>query len=304
VPLSDKFSNWYIGRDRRDYICILVSSDAISGKLRPPIVLDQIDFIFNVQCKIETTETVREDVYCTVIRLKTNNTNTRDLFLGVFDSIVHLLGATPDEANLNECVLRLVGIFQRMSDPPRKKVAGLFGELVVILAAKDSEEMLKSWRSDEFDRYDFSSHRCVLEVKSNGNRQRIHDISLEQCDPPSGPAAYLASIFVERSSNGTSITELTRQIERKLAGQTPSIVRLREVVLESVGAFKEEIDQIKFDLGLALSSMEIFSLRAIPAIRPPVPENVHAVRFRSDLSNLAPVPNSQVTIRDDLAPIF
>ena len=53
-----------------------------------------------------------------------------------------------------------------------------------------------------------------IEVKSVLGRNRQHYFSLEQLHPPEGVRALVASVFIERSQAGVSITDLTEEITK------------------------------------------------------------------------------------------
>jgi len=143
--------------------------------------------------------------------------------------------------------------------------------LCVIRAARSATAAISAWRAEPDDRYDFVSGRLRVDAKASSDRQRSHNLSFEQANPPPGVFGLLASIWVETAGGGTSLRELLDDIEARLSADHVNIMRLRSVVADTLGDTLLTAMDWHFDLALAGSSLAWFDMRAVPAIRSPVP---------------------------------
>lgn len=144
--------------------------------------------------------------------------------------------------------------------------------------------MLAAWRSKYSSRFDFSSGDIRLDVKTASGRVRAHTFSHDQCNPPPGTVALVASLFVERSASGLSLQELIRSIEAVAGNDSDLVMKLHDLVAETLGNALQEALCTQFDAKLAASSLHFYDLRGIPAIRGDPPAAVSDIHFRSDLS--------------------
>ena len=284
VSLGGGFENWFVGIDDQEHPSILVQSDSAPSRQPPPIKLENLDVQFHVPCKIERAGEPTDSTTCSVMRLNSIDPAIRDVFFSVCDSIVAMLGNRPQEIELSKAMRRLAAIFRKMLAPPTRTLSGLFGELSLIYRALLPHELIRDWREGDEDPYDFSSNDLKVEVKSTSTRRRVHEFAFEQCNPPSGASGLVASVFVERAGRGTTIWELQVLIEARITGRPDAILKLREVVAQTLGTSLRQADHIFFDLTLATGSIAFFDLKEIPALRDELPPNVSQVRFTSDLS--------------------
>lgn len=284
LSLEKELTKWFVGIDDQANPCILVESVSISGRQPPPIKLENLDVQFHVPCKVERASELASTSTCSVLRLKSDDAATRNVFFSVCDSIATMLGNTPQDTDISKAMRRLAAIFRKMLAPPSRTLAGLFGELSFIYRSLLPHELIRDWREADADRYDFSSNDLKVEVKSTSARQRKHEFSYEQCSPSIGSIGLVVSIFVERSSRGTTIHDLRRLIEARVPGRPEAIFKLREVIAETLGSSQIQAKEVGFDLNLATQSVAFFDLKDVPAIRDVPPPYVTKIRFVSDLS--------------------
>jgi hypothetical protein len=210
-------------------------------------------------------------------------------FVNIMESLLPFLGRTPSTQKVAETVRQLVDLFQKLRSPARRSLVGLIGELNVIDAARDVATAVRCWRTDPDERFDFAASTLRLDVKASSSRQRVHEISFDQANPPAGTRGVIASIWVESMAGGMSLSELLRTIEAKLACEPNQILRLRTIVAATLGNSLPEAMGWCFDRELATSSLRYFDAASIPAIRPPLPSNVLSARFVSDLTGCSAV---------------
>jgi hypothetical protein len=206
--------------------------------------------------------------------------------------VLRLAGPNPTATELATIVERLAALFRRLERPATKPLNGLFGELFVIWRSSDPAYALAAWRTDAEARFDFSVGDVRLDVKTASGRMRTHICSYDQCNPPDGTIALAASLFAERAPGGLSLGTLVDEIE-DLAGDDPALaLKLREVTAGTLGTSLNESLQATFDIALADSSLELYDLRSVPALRDPLAIGVSDVHFRSDFSLATPLDGS------------
>ncbi|MCH8998149.1 MAG: PD-(D/E)XK motif protein [Proteobacteria bacterium] len=276
------FEQHYFGRTSEGAACLLLNAE--DSSIKAPIRLAAIEVSFAIPCHIAVTGGDESTETLTAIICTAGDRIVQDYFAHVCETIVRIVGAAPSLQEVIEAVRRLVDLFQKLSSPARRSVIGLFGELYAIYSATSPATAVDAWRSTIDDRFDFSTDDVRLEVKASSTRHRTHNFSLEQCTPPPGTVGVLISLFVEASGGGLSLLELVERVEQQLDGDIDLILKLQETVAEGLGATAPMALSMRFDEDLARSSLQVYELEAIPAIRDGVPGEVSQVRFRSDIS--------------------
>ena len=110
----------------------------------------------------------------------------------------------------------------------------------MIYASKSPRTAVEAWHSKIDERFDFAIGDVRLEVKASSTRQRAHNFSLEQCEPPPATRGILVSVFVETSGGGLSLVELLGGIERKVEGDIDLVLKLRETVAGTLGVHGDQ----------------------------------------------------------------
>lgn len=280
--------SYFVGKDPRGYACLLVGTSGQPSHLQAPIRLEILDVQFDLRCHLRRDDELERVGIFTVIRCLTTDQETIRYFLSVCQTIIRVVGNAPRLEELASAIHRLAAIFQKLQSPAIRSVFGLFGELYLISRSGSPSAAVKAWRVDEKARFDFSEGSIRLDVKATSGRIRAHTFSYEQCNPPAGTTAVVASLFTERSPSGISIRELIEQIKVRIAAHADLVLKLHEVVASTLGASLKEALPMAFDERLAASSLKFYDLRKVPAIRGQLQAGVSDVHFRSDLCALAP----------------
>ena len=280
---------YFIGKDRESLACLLISTNDRADRPRPPLRLESLDAQFDVRCHLKETDVPEREGMFSVIRCRESDTDTTRYFLSVCDTLVRVLGDRPTRSMIAKSVNRLADIFQRVRCPQIRSLSGLFGELYLILRSRSAVTTLEAWRTSESDRFDFSWGDVRMDVKAASGRTRVHTFSYEQCNPPSGTVGAVVSLYVEQAAGGSSVDSILGQIEARVFDSVDLVLKLYETVATTLGASLSESLSRRFDVRLAESSLRIFNLEDVPAIRGPLPAGVSDVHFRSDLSALLPV---------------
>jgi hypothetical protein len=194
----------------------------------------------------------------------------------------------------------MVELFQKLQRPARRSLTGLVGEACLILFAADANAAIAAWRVDPDERFDFVTENLRLDVKASSVRRRSHEITFEQANAPGGTCAIFASICVEPAGGGCSLSELVGMIEERSTGNSGAVSKLRTVIADTLGNTLPAAMSWRFDLPVAKSSLQLFEAAEIPALRPPLPSGISAIRFVSDFS--ASQPSSAAHLRMRLGP--
>lgn len=283
------FQSYLVGKAVDDSACLLVATQKRAESVQSPIRLESLEVQFDLPCHIRREDGREHQGVFTVVRCRSSDQDTVRYFLSVCAALIQVLGTTPSRKDLNVAVNRLAAIFQKLREPATRTINGLFGELYLIWRSRNPARMLTAWRTEEASRFDFSDGNIRLDVKTASGRRRVHTFSYDQCNPPSGTHAIVASLFVERIGAGLSVASVIQEIERSVASFPALILKLREVVAGTLGTSMQDSVLTSFDERLAAQSLCFFDLASVPAIRGPLPNGVSEVHFNADLSGLSPV---------------
>lgn len=300
VMLIPGNNSYFVGKDSDSLACLLISTIDHGGRPLPAIRLESLDAQFELRCRLQSAgEPEREGIF-TVIRCRISDRETIRYFLSICETIVRIFGDNPTRAQVTTAVNQLAAIFQRIREAPTRSVNGLFGELYLILHSGSAIRAMTAWRVDENARFDFADGDIRLDVKASGGRSRVHTFSYEQCNPPPGTIALVASLYAEQVAGGASLVSVIGQIESRIAGNPDLVFKLRQTVAATLGTGLSDGLSRCFDLHLAESSLQFFDITEIPAIRGPVPTGVSDVHFRSDLSALLPLSSEALIDQDPM----
>ena len=280
-PIPEAAAHFF-GRDSNGLPCLLLAASDTSVKA--PVRLAGIEVQFARPCRLAVSDGPEATENLTTVLCTSQDPVVQDYFAQVCETIVHIVGFQPTLQQVADAVRRLVDLFQHLARPSLRSTIGMFGELYTIHASTSPTTAVAAWRSTIDERFDFALGARRLEVKSSSTRQRAHSFSLEQCTPPPATLGILISLFVEASGGGLSLLELVERIETQLDGNVDLILKVQEVVAEGLGSTAATALSMRFDEDLARSSLRVYRLDTIPAIRNGVPGEVSQVGFRSDIS--------------------
>lgn len=297
VAPVDEMPRYFVGKGSDEAASILISVTDSGNRPRAPIRLENLEVQFNIRALVRYADEISEGVF-TIIRCRSNEVGITEYFLTTAEAIVGTLGADPTEADIARAVNRLTIMFQRLRNPPTRSIMGLFGELFVIHNGRDHPEAIRAWRIEDSSRFDFARGDVRLDAKTTSGRVRIHTFSYDQCNPPPGTFATVASLFAERLDDGVTLRTVLSELEESVRTHPELVLKLHETVAMTLGSALNESLGVGFDLRLARASLRFFDLREIPAIRGELPGGVGNVHFQSDLSGLAGVPIRELERRD------
>lgn len=180
----------------------------------------------------------------------------------------------------------LLELFRRLAQPPRKSIAGLWGELLLVYLATAAGPFVEAWHSTTTDSFDFDFKDLRIEVKTTERSTRVHEFSLHQVRP-GRENDYVASVMLSRSSAGESVLDLALQIAKRL--NDIQSARLWGLVLETLGDDAESADEVLFDVKSASDSLVFIPSTLIPApyIADDAVPFVFDVHFKANIASIA-----------------
>lgn len=263
---------------------LLLLASELRVNPRAPISLKNVSVSFDVSYETTTLETgsVSTGCFCRFSCDPQNSTLHR--------YFVEILAATAEahEGRLTQTVVddiveALLELFRKMAAPPRKTVAGLWGELLLIHAGAHPGVFVDAWHSAVTDTFDFSFLDARLEVKATERPIREHEFALKQVRG-GRPGDLIVSVRLARSSVGATVLDLTRDIASRVSLIQQE--KLWRLVLETLGDGAEGAEEQTFDVVTAIGDLLFLPAIAIPAPTVSVVDEsvILDVRFRANIS--------------------
>lgn len=247
---------------------------------------------YNVPCTLIDETGIEKDGYYAIITLTSKQQEIQESFVKLFALVLIKYHQNPRIKDIAYEVDRLIAIFEALSRPPKKKIQGLWGELLVICKSKNPEAMIQAWHSQPDAKYDFSMGTDKIEVKTTSTEQRNHRFSLDQLNPSEHSRLLIASITVRESSKsqtGLSIFDIYDMICAKV--ESPECrLRMYAVILETLGQDMIKADKLYFDYTEASDSLAYFDYTDVPSIsKETISPLVSGVKFYSNITGLTDI---------------
>ena len=287
-------SRYRVGRDSQGNPAILIETTGTAGAAAlSDFEGRHVRVGHGVSCSISEVglEVGREQF--SVVTCVDSDDLLKDRFFDAAETLLRSLGETPAIEELRRVVAGLIELFRLASQPPRGTIQGLWAELWIIAQAREPEVLLDAWHAEPTDAYDFNSGPERLEIKSTSQRTRKHNFSHRQLQPPTGTRVAIASVFVESSGGGPTISTLVDRLRRRV-DNTRALTRLDYVVASTLGIDWRVGVEAAFDSELASESLSFYAVEAIPSLPSNIPPGVSDIRYISDLSR------AQAIARDEL----
>lgn len=260
------------------------------------VVREILSVEYNVSCQVRDNEGNTQNDDFSIITLRSLDTTLQSYFIEIFVLMLERLPSEPSRRELAVEVENLITIFSALVQPPRKKIQGLWAELLVIERSQKPETLINAWHSAPSAKYDFTSGRDKIEVKSTSAEERVHRFALDQLNPGEHSNLLIASVIVRESGpsyDGLSVKGLYQRICERVTNIT-SQLKLYSVIANTIGNDIDKIDSIYFDYTGATDSLAFYDYRDVPSIvKESIPSSVSGVKFASDLSGLTDVRNPQ-----------
>lgn len=272
------------------------------------IIREILSVEYNVSCVlIDESGSSHDDTFC-IITLRSLDSPLQSYFIEIFTMMLQKLQSTPSNRELSVEIENLIAIFDSLTNPPKKKIQGLWAELLVIEQSTNPEILINAWHSIPSAKYDFTHGRDKIEVKSTSSEERIHKFSLDQLNPSPNSRLLIASVIVRESgpaADGLSVRGLYDRILERVADLN-SRIRLYTVIAETIGSDIAKLENVYYDYTAAADSLEYYDYRKVPCIsKTSVPSLVTEVRFTSNLNGLINALNDESSIADmESSPLF
>lgn len=270
------------------------------------IIRELLHIEYQVSCRLVDDAGNQEDGTFSIITLQTQDKTRISYFEDIFTMMLRKLNPIPSIKELSAEVESLIAIFNALTKPPKKKMQGLWAELLILEQSKQPEVLINAWHTVPSAKYDFVSGRDKLEVKSCSSIDRNHKFSIDQLNPPPESRLLIASIVVQETGPGCeaySVKSLFEKIRNRME-DNESRLRLYTVLAETLGADFSACNNVFFDYKSAVDSLAFYDWREIPSIsKDSVPPFVSNVNFTSNLSNLVDV-RKQAALSDFSGGLF
>jgi hypothetical protein len=266
---------------------IFLISCTIKGNSKPiDTNLESLKVQYGCRCQVlDKQGNIKEKIY-TLISLKPHSEHLHFCFLKSVILIIKNISANPTLTELKHEIDNLIVLFSKFSKPPTKTIQGLWAELLIIETAINPAYLIKSWHNLSSARFDFNDGANKIEVKSTTKERRIHTFSLEQLNQNGFAELIISSVFVAETGLGINVLDLIEKIESRLEDKS-LIVRIYEIVAETLGHDFQKSFDIFFDYRSAVNSIQHYFRDDIPVIDfNSIPKNILNVKFDCDLTNI------------------
>ena len=293
-------SRYRVGRDSQGDPAILIETTGTAGAAAlSDFEGRHVRVWHGVSCSVSEAgvEVGREQF--SVVTCVDSDDLLKDRFFDATETLLRSLGETPAIEELRRVVAGLIELFRLASQPPRGTIQGLWAELWVIAQAREPDVLLDAWHAEPSDAYDFNSGPERLEIKSTSQRTRKHNFSHRQLQPPTGTRVAIASVFVESSGGGPTISALVDRLRRRVA-EPRALRRLDYVVASTLGADWRPGVEAAFDAELASESLRFYAVEDIPSLPSDIPPGISDIRYVSDISGVQALTSEEMLRDGDL----
>lgn len=245
-----------------------------------------IDVFFNQKCNLSVNnKLIADKKYCMVI-MKDSEDDLIKYFLDVISLILEQLPRQPTTKQLAIELAKITQLFTNMPAISAEIIQGLWAEMLVIEQSNDPDYLIKSWHVSPMDKYDFNDGADKIEVKSTVKQIRSHLFAIEQLSPNAGSQLIIVSIQMTKTGAGCSLFDLEEKILNKIKDRE-SAIRLKEMIVSTIGIHLSEISSICYDYMQAVDSLKYFDYKDVPTISLDcIPQGVSNVHFSVDFSNI------------------
>lgn len=222
-----------------------------------------------------------------VLAANHNRPDLYEAFCSMIEAAVSGLTSNPTTTEVEHTVQALIELFRAAITPPKKTVAGLWGELLLIDASPDPTVAIRTWHVTTFDTHDFVLDSRAIEVKSTERTERIHEFNHSQLVHAAGKPVLIISVLLRRSSTGSSCQDIAGAILSRLSDQHARLKLLR-VVHESLGDEIQEANDIRFDHREALNLIRQVRADMLPVVDVPPHCGISNIRYSINLDACTP----------------
>lgn len=292
IPILE--TNHKLGISKEGYPKFFVSTNDVAS-FTPNITLDILTVEYNLSCTFIDENDTKIPHHYTIITLLSTDQMLQELF---FDIVIMMFGRIsniPSKREIAVEVENLISIFSAMICPPRKKIQGLWTELLLIEHSYMPEILIKAWHESPTAKYDFTMGCDKIEVKSTSGETRIHHFSLDQLCPSTNSRVLIASAIVRESAHskdGLSVRDLYDKICNKV-DSVDARIHMMKVIAETIGTDIHRLNEVYFDYVEASDTLRYYNANDVPGVdKSSVHPGVTAVGFNSNLSGIPDIQSA------------
>lgn len=295
-----------LGRSQEGFPKFFVHTNSSASTVQN-VIREILSVEYNVPCELVDNEGNHQKDSYSIITLRTQEIALQAYFIEIFTMMLEKMPETPSRRELSIEVENLITIFSALSNPPKKKIQGLWSELLVIEQSSHPETLINAWHNSPTAKYDFTMGRDKIEVKSTSSEDRVHKFSLDQLNPSPNSRLIIASTIVRESApaaDGLSVKGIYDKICERVTAIN-SRLRLYTVIAETIGTDLAKLENVYFDYTSAVDYLGYYDATEVPHIdKTDVPEFVTDVKFASNLTHLTDVRNSESHFDYSNSPLF
>lgn len=295
-----------LGRSQEGYPKFFVHTNNSVSTVQN-VIREILSVEYNVPCELVDNDGNHQKDNFSIITLRTQEKSLQTYFIEIFTMMLKKIPQMPSMHELSIEVENLITIFSALSNPPKKKIQGLWSELLIIEQSSNQETLINAWHNSPAAKYDFTMGRDKIEVKSTSSEKRVHKFSLDQLNPSPNSRLIIASTIVRESAlsaDGLSVKDLYNKICENVTAIN-SRLRLYTIIAETIGTDLAKLENVYFDYTTAVDYLEYYDATKVPHInKADVPEFVTDVKFSSDLSYLTDVRNAESHFDYSNSPLF
>lgn len=284
-------TNHKLGVSKEGYPKLFICTND-SYSTNPNTMLDILSVEYNLPCTFIDDFDSGILHHYTVVTLRSTDRTLQDDFFDIVMMMIAKMPAIPTKREIAIEVENLISIFSAMSCPPRKKIQGLWAEMLVIEQSYKPEILTNAWHESPTAKFDFTMGQDKIEVKSTSRETRIHRFSLDQLNPSPHSRVVVASVIVRESASsegGLSVIDLYSKICIKV-DSVDTQFHLKKIMSQIAGSDMQHLNDLFFDYVEACDTLRFYDSKDIPRVnKDGVQSGVSDVGFDSDLSGVVDI---------------
>jgi len=304
IPIAD--TNHKLGVSKEGYPKFFVCTNDTTSST-PNTTLDILSVEYNLSCTFVDDDNTHIAHHYTVITLRSVDRTLQEDFFDIAMMMLSRLAPIPSKRDIAIEVENMISIFSAMACPPRKKIQGLWMELLVIEKSYMPETLINAWHESPTAKYDFTMGRDKVEVKSTSSETRIHHFSLDQLCPSTHSRVVVASAIVRESARGNGGLSV-RDLYDKICGRVNSVdarMHITKVIAETIGTDIHRLNEVFFDYVEACDTLRFYDANEIPGVdKSGVHPGVTSVGFNSDLSGVIDIQSPDSEFKRGASPLY
>lgn len=304
IPIMDTHHKLGISKEGYPKFFICTNDTALTT---PNTTLDILSVEYNLSCTFVDDNDMKTPHHYSVITLRSVDITLQEVFFDIVIMMINRMSEIPSKREIAIEVENLTSIFSAITCPPRKKIQGLWTELLVIERSYMPETLIDAWHESPTAKYDFTMGRDKIEVKSTSSETRIHHFSLDQLCPSAHSRVVVASAIVRESAqskDGLSVRDLYDKICNKV-NSVDARMHMMKVIAETIGTDLHRLNDVFFDYVEACDTLRYYDFKDVPGVdKEGVHPGVTGVGFNSNLSGVLDIQSSDSDFKRGESPLY